>query len=119
MRCYKVAKQVAIGVEKLHARYQHGGDDVPLLHQDPALRLQLQARYPWLNGPDCIELLLLEEHQLVRISRGEDVSVAAGLCDFQPARGEPGTRRHVLRIAELGRRESLATKIGRCSQLRV
>src|SRR3712207_6191850 len=52
------------------ARDQHGGDRLPLLHQDPAAGLGFEARDPGLHGPDRVELLAPEQGELVRIGGG-------------------------------------------------
>ena len=70
-----------------------------------------QARRPGLGGPGRVELPLQEKCELVGVGDGKDLNVAAFFPRLQAVGTQPGTQRHVLRIALLRRGDFFAVKI--------
>ncbi len=70
-----------------------------------------QARGPGLRSPGRVELALQEKRELVGIGDGKDLNVAAFFARLQAVGAQPGSQRHVLRVALLRRGDFLAVKI--------
>ncbi len=104
-------REIAMFGQEFDAGNQNGGRDIFFVHENFAARFALQPRNPRLNGPDSIDLFLLEQRQLIGILRRQNLRVTAELRDFQAARRQPRATGNILRVPELRRRNFLSAKI--------
>src|ERR1700731_2033777 len=72
-------RELALFIEKLHARYQYRRRGVGFLDQHPAAGFVFKPRYPWLNCPYGVDFLLLKKRKLIGVLRRQHLRVAAEL----------------------------------------
>ena len=82
MRLGELFRQIALSIQKLHARYQHSRGGIRFFDDYFSGRLLLEASQPRFHSPNRIYSLCLEKAQLIGILRGNHVCISAQLSDF-------------------------------------
>src|SRR4029453_984145 len=102
-----------MGIEKLHAACEPGGDDLAIFEKHLPFCLALKPGHPWLDRPDSFNPPPLKKSELIWIVGRHYDHVAAGLSDLKSLRLQPGSTGNVLRITELRCCDFFAPKISR------
>src|SRR5437667_8122691 len=76
-------REIAMTVEKFHARNKPGRNNVLILDENARLCFALETRDPRLDCPNRIHSAALKESQLIRICGWHHDHVTAGLRDVE------------------------------------
>src|SRR5258707_9574769 len=82
-----------------------------LIHKKAPVAIVDQSGSPGFGGPRSIEILFQEKSELIWISHGNDLNVAALVVRLHSMALQPVAQSHVLRVSELRGSDTLAVKI--------
>src|SRR5258708_28107358 len=100
-------------MQKLHTRYEPGGDRILVFEKHVRLRMTFEPSHPRLDCPYRVDAAILKQCELIRIGSRNHQDVAAGLGDVESLRFQPCSTRNVLSVAELRCGDLFPAKIGR------